>query len=155
MIQKSIKPRNYSKDEQFRQKAKTQYCFVTAVENVEDIVKNGLKANEDGYIFFFKDGIVKAPYCGIWRLDVDNETARREKLTGKFAKFIITPYREAIRGWVDRGIGYGLIRDNEYAVKQDFIKPEYLVFEGIHDYVNQATPDYQEYWGKLINYNAN
>lgn len=140
--------------EGFQSKVKGQFCVVTPVENIENILENGLKANEDGYVFFFKNQIIKAPYCGIWRLDVDNEVARREHLTDKYAMFIITNYKNAIKGWVDKGVSYGLIRDYQYAVKQDFIKPEYLKYIGTYGYVNQATAEYQKEWGDTIGHNA-
>jgi hypothetical protein len=105
-----------------------RYYHITSPENVESILKNGLKANEQGDIFIFqyakftKNGIVNY---------VDDYIANNQKFYEKYARIEIDP----------EGISVPLINDNvgestskfQWIVKQERINPDYLRLDVIKE----------------------
>jgi hypothetical protein len=103
-----------------------RYYHITRVTNVESILKNGLKSNEDGELFIFNYGVIE--FKGV-EYYADELIADRQLGLKEFALFEIHP----------KGITSELINDNvaeitsslQWIVQQDVIAPKHLEWLGI------------------------
>lgn len=70
------------------------FCHLTRLENIDSIIENGIRANEDGEIFIYEDGFItnqiweKPRYIG--DLIAINQTFSCDE-NGRYANFIIDP----------------------------------------------------------------
>lgn len=105
-----------------------KYYHITSPENVESILKNGLKANEQGEIFIFQ--YAKITTNGVVNF-ADDCIAYNQVFLEKYARVEINP----------EGISVPLIHDNvaeptnecQWIVKQERINPEYLRLDVIKE----------------------
>lgn len=106
------------------------YFHITKFENLNSILKKGLKANEDGEIFIFNNVSFKVPELS----DVINKVADHIATNQIFIKEYIL-IRISSKGIVSE-----LINDNvaeltsqwQWIVKQPLIEPKYLKIKGFY-----------------------
>jgi hypothetical protein len=124
----SLEEREFSKS--------MKYYHITSPENVENVLKNGLKANEQGEIFIFQ--YAKITMNGVVNF-ADDCIAYNQVFLEKYARIEIDP----------EGISVPLINDNvaestnecQWIVKQERINPEYLRLDVIKE--NGYIPCFQ------------
>lgn len=118
------------------------YYHLTSTKNLQSILKDGLRANEDGDIFIFINGTIYNQYGCI--IDKDKKEAKIGLTKQTVADHIcinqIFKFNEFVMLKIDsRGISGELVEDvvgeipsylhKQWIAKQSVIKPEWLSFK--------------------------
>ncbi len=98
-----------------------KYYHITSIENMESILQNGIKANNEGHIFLFENKSIQLN--GVINTIADC-IAFNQIFIDKYAMFEIKP----------AGLKSGLINDNvgefsskqQWILEQNLIEPKYI-----------------------------